>query len=774
MLKLIRQCGAILDRMTGLSVIKRDVRLKIEIMQMDTRARLGWMMAAVGEIVLLAMVWSFRGNGNSIAYDLLAFLVSLSYASILGASAYWRRCARKPQIFSRFQKLYCGIQLLLGASWGGVIATSLPQADPVQQGQIYAILIGLVSTAVFSGPAIYSLCFWVPLTLFSLSGLLNSSLNINGATLTGVVSYFALTLFSILSLNKKLLEREVNALQIQMHKEETDLLLRDFHEGISDWRWDIDVAGKITDPSERFCAVAGRSRAEMHTLLMDILSRPVGTQLYPTDDSGLAAIKDRFAARTAFRDVIVQVAVGQQMRWWELSGRPVYDGQGVFLGYRGVGRDVTDMYSARQRVNFLAAHDSLTGLLNRESFNQAMRQACNAETAVPTALLCVDLDFFKSINDSFGHAAGDGVLFAVAERLRGCVRQPDQVFRLGGDEFAILLFGAERELTGAIAQRITERLSQPFNIGGLELSLGASLGIAFIPGDGRSPEEVHHNADLALYRAKDAGRGTIQFFDAGGGQAKCSRYIQSGLSDLVDDETLFLEYQPIVDLQTRRIVSAEALLRWSHRDGSVLAPNLFLPLLERSGRIPAVGLRVIEQAIRVAGAAGGSVSIAINLSPLQLANANLPQLIADMLGSHRVPPARINFEVAESSLLDQDSHRLAVLGQIKSIGCGISLDDFGTSYSSLSLLGAFAFDRLKIDGGFTRGDLQDRRRRSILRSIFALSGELGLVVVGEGIETDAQAAQLADLGCREGQGFLFYRPMPEARFLELSQGQLAV
>jgi diguanylate cyclase (GGDEF)-like protein len=763
-----------LDRVTGFAAIKRDVRLKIEIMQMDTRARLGWMMAVVGVIVLLAMVWSFRGNANPAAFYLLAALVSLAYAGILGASVYWRRSRRKMRIFSRFQKLYCGIQLLLGASWGGVIATSLPQAGPVQQGQIYAILIGLVSTAVFSGPAIYSLCFWTPLTLLSVLGLLNHDLNINGATLTGVISYFALTLFSIISLNKKLLEREVNAIQIQVHKEETDLLLRDFQEGISDWRWDIDAACKIVNPSERFCAVAGRSRAEMQTELLTVLSRSSGAQLYPSDDTGVETIKHKLAARAAFRDVIVQVTIGQQTRWWELSGRPVMDAQGGFLGYRGVGRDVTDMYSARERVNFLAAHDSLTGLLNRESFTQAIRQAYDSGAGLPTALLCVDLDFFKSINDSFGHAAGDSVLFAVAERLRGCVRQPDQVFRLGGDEFAVLLFGAERELTSTIAQRITERLSQPFSVGGLELSLGASLGVAFIPGDGRSPEEVHHNADLALYRAKEEGRGTVRFFDAGDEQSSCRLYIKSRLSESMEDETLFIEYQPIVDLNTRRIVSAEALLRWSHRNGSTLEPNLFIPLLERGGRIPAIGLQVIEQAVRVAGAAGGGISMAINLSPLQLADVNLPRLIEDVLNSHRVSPARINFEITESSLLDHDSQRLAVLSQIKSIGCGISLDDFGTGYSSLSLLGAFAFDRLKIDGSFTRSDLQDRRRRTILRTMFELSAKLGLAVVGEGIETEAQAAQLADLGCVEGQGFLFYRPMPESRFLELSQGHLTV
>lgn len=756
------------DRATGLSTVPGDVQLQIEVLQMDTRARLGPPMAIVGEIVLLAMAWGFEKDSDSALFYGFVALVSLSYASLIIASFYWKNSNKKLRIFDRYQRIYCFLQFFLGACWGGVISTALPMSDPVQTGQIYAILIGLVSTSAFSGPAIYSLSFWTPVVGLSIVALIEPRMQTNTATLSGIASYYALTFFSILSVNRKLVEREINALRIAKHKEDTDLLLRDFQEGTSDWLWEVDRDLIIQNPSGRFCAAAGRQTEEMRISLLEILKRSSEAGLSDVDISKSEQIENKLRARSAFRDVTVPVEIAGDLRWWELSARPIIDQGGHFFGFRGVSRDVTEIQRVREKVDFVATHDSLTKLPNRESFGRYIDELCRSTTGAKGALLCIDLDFFKVVNDSFGHATGDSLLIAVCERLRGCIRYPDKAFRIGGDEFAILLSGSDMEKAAVVAQRVVDQLSLPFQINGLRISIGACIGIAYIPEDGRSPEQAHHNADIALYRAKNEGRGTFRFFNAeADGHFESLYALRSQLNNALENHQFFIEYQPIVDLRTNGILSAEALLRWTNPAGCIVEPGTFIPMLEHSGQIAAVGAWVIESAVRVVATVRNDMKIAINLSPLQLADHSLPQKIKHFLMESAVTPDRIEFEVTESSLLDRDAYKLAVLREIKAIGCRISLDDFGTGYSSLRLLNEFPFDKLKIDGSFIRGDANDIRRTQILEAMIELGKKLGLVVIGEGVETQEQANRLARLGCCEGQGFFFHRPMVKDEFLKI-------
>lgn len=765
--RLLKASKFLVDRATGLAGLPGDMQLKIEVLQMATRAKLGWAMAAVGEIVLGAITASFIQTAKPGLFYVCIIFVTICYAILASTSFYWNRIEDRFSIFNAFQRSYCALQFFLGLSWGGVIIAALPAANGAQKGQIYAVLIGLVSTPVFSGPAIYSLSFWVPVALLSITALAIPDAHTGLPTFCGIASYYILTFFSILSINRKLVDREINALRIMSHKEDTDLLLRDFEEGTGDWIWETDRDLVISRPSERFCAVAGRPADQMSHPLLGLLTS-MGQSMNAIELANLDCLRNKLLARITFRDLVVPAVINGEIRWWELAGRPTIDTLSEFNGFRGVGRDITDMQRAREKVDFLATHDPLTKLFNRESFGTHLAEICKMSSGPNAALLCLDLDFFKAVNDKFGHGMGDAILVAVADRLRACVRHPDKAFRLGGDEFAVILRGSDQEQAVVIARRIVERIAQPFGINGVTIGLGACVGIAQIPLDTSFPELVHRNADLALYRAKEEGRNTFRIFDAAVDfHFDNARTLQMHLAETLAQDQLFLEYQPILDLVTGRVTGAEALLRWTLKDGTVVSPSVFVPMLESSGQITPVGNWVIEQSLKTVAALRSGISMAINLSVLQLSDRNLPDKIKQAISDNRIPSERIEFEITETSLLDNDSQKLAVLQEIKKFGCRISLDDFGTGFSSLRLLDEFPFDKLKIDGSFVRNGHDSPRRMPILQAMIRLGRELNLVVTAEGIESQEQADELKSLGCHEGQGFHFYRPVNEHELVKM-------
>ena len=420
---------------------------------------------------------------------------------------------------------------------------------------------------------------------------------------------------------------------------------------------------------------------------------------------------------------------------------------------------------AEERVHYLAHHDPLSGALNRVSFNEAVRQADwrQAQGGPGFAVMCVDLDRFKEVNDGFGHSAGDEVLRQVGARLRALVRKGDEVARLGGDEFALLQGGVgQAEDTTTLAQRIVDALSEPYEIGGRQTVVcGASVGIAIHGVDGSGAEELIHKADLALYRAKAAGRGQYSFYDASlDEQLQRRRELTRELREALQSGGLVLFFQPLFGQDGRTLHGYEALLRWPHAQRGHVPPAEFIPLAEDSGLIDPLGRWVLAEACREATRWPEALRVSVNLSPAQFRHGDVVALVRETLAATGLAANRLELEITESLLMSNTEQVIAALHALSAMGVRIAMDDFGTGYSSLAYLWRFPFDKVKIDRAFTRGLGEDPKVGLIVQSIISLAHSLRIRVNAEGVETPLQLAALREHGCDEMQGFLLGRPAP--------------
>jgi diguanylate cyclase (GGDEF)-like protein len=422
-------------------------------------------------------------------------------------------------------------------------------------------------------------------------------------------------------------------------------------------------------------------------------------------------------------------------------------------------RDLTERKRAQQAVEYLASHDSLTDLSNRAALDQRLATACHSETCF--ALIAVDLDRFKAVNDLFGHAAGDEILRRVADILRKAAGPEDVVARIGGDEFVIVQAGVENiEQTKQMTARIMAGFAAEMDLARDPRAVGVSLGVAMFPADGRDGETLRHNADIALYRAKREGRGTACFFDREMDQAaRERRQIEHDLRHAITRNQLDLAFQPLVATRCGSLVGYEALVRWHHPDRGELAPDKFVPIAEEVGSIVPIGEWVLREACRHAARWPEHLTIAVNVSPVQFRVPSIVQTVCSALAESGLAPGRLELEITESVLLSHREATLAALHQLKGLGVRIVMDDFGTGYSSLSNLQSFPFDKLKIDRSFVAAMGDDHAARSIVRAIMALSRSLNLTAVAEGVETEAQRRMVLEEGCLQAQGYLFGEPM---------------
>jgi diguanylate cyclase (GGDEF)-like protein len=406
----------------------------------------------------------------------------------------------------------------------------------------------------------------------------------------------------------------------------------------------------------------------------------------------------------------------------------------------------------------MARHDALTGLPNRVAFADdlanAVRRAARDGSA---AVMCLDLDRFKSVNDTLGHPAGDALLKQVAARLKGCVRETDTVARFGGDEFAIIQTQAEQpEAATVLAHRLIEALSAPYDLHGHQAVIGVSIGIALAPADGTDPEILLKNGDMALYRAKSEGRGSFRFFEPEmDARMQARRRLELDLRRAVARNEFEVFYQPIINVDLQTISSFEALIRWHHPERGLVSPAAFIPLAEEIGLIDTIGRFVLQQACRDAASWPDEIKVSVNLSPVQFKNATLLEAVTTALALSGIAPQRLELEITEGVMLMETESTLALLHQLHALGVLIAMDDFGTGYSSLGYLQSFPFDRIKIDGSFIRNINKDDSSLAIIRAVAGLSRSLGMATTAEGVETEEQLERLRREGCREIQGFLF-------------------
>jgi diguanylate cyclase (GGDEF)-like protein len=429
--------------------------------------------------------------------------------------------------------------------------------------------------------------------------------------------------------------------------------------------------------------------------------------------------------------------------------------------------DITERRRNEARLVHMARHDALTGLPNRVLLRERAGQELAAlGRGERLAVMCLDLDQFKTVNDTLGHPIGDALLQAVSARLQASVREGDMVARMSGDEFAVLQIGLDGpEQAGALAARIVELLAQPFDLDGHQVMVGTSIGIALAPDDADNPDTLMRSADMALYRAKTDGRGTYRFFELEmDARLQARRTLELDLRRAVANKEFELYYQPLVDLGSDRISGVEALVRWHHPERGMVSPAEFIPLAEEIGLIVPLGEWVLREACATAvGWSTGSpdgVKVAVNLSAAQFRSRNLVQAVTDALADSGLPANLLELEITESLMLEDSQTVMDILHQLRGMGVRISMDDFGTGYSSLSYLRSFPFDKIKIDQSFVRDLLEHEDSGAIVRAVVGLGNSLGMSTTAEGVETEEQLTRLREEGCKEVQGYLFSPPKP--------------
>ncbi|MDP2804319.1 MAG: EAL domain-containing protein [Gallionellaceae bacterium] len=437
-------------------------------------------------------------------------------------------------------------------------------------------------------------------------------------------------------------------------------------------------------------------------------------------------------------------------------------------------RTRTEHEAAEKKLEFLAHHDVLTGLPNRlllrDRFEQAIAQADREQSGV--AVMFLDLDNFKQINDSLGHNYGDKLLVQVVSRVRGCLRDTDTISRQGGDEFVVLLpHLRDLHVIGGIAENIIEAFARPFEIDNFSINTTFSIGVSLYPDDSNDFDTLLKSADTALYQAKDSGRDTYRFFSEKMSiDAQEQLHLQGQLRNAVSQQQFLLHYQPQIDIGSGRMVGAEALVRWQHPELGLIPPGKFIPLAERSGLVIPMGEWVLHEACRQAQLwreSGQPLLMAVNISALQFKRGNLLETVANALKLSGLPAEYLELELTESILLQDVDAAISTLHSMKEMGVKLSIDDFGTGYSSLSYLKRLAVDKLKIDQSFVRDLTADADSAAIVQAIIQLGQTLKLTVIAEGVETDSQLAFLRNYGCDEAQGYLFSRPIPANEFVSL-------
>ena len=537
-------------------------------------------------------------------------------------------------------------------------------------------------------------------------------------------------------------------------------LLREFQASGSGGLWELDSNLVLVNISADMAQVLGLSVDQM-------VGMPCAELLDPKRrasqfSTGMRTLFAHFEAGTPFRDLAVPSL--RSGRWWSLSGKPIRDRDGVLLGWRGVGSDITDLRLSGDDAVRAARRDPLTGLANRLLVRELLEETLLMQwrEQAECGLLLVDLDRFKLVNDTLGHAIGDQLLVEVARRLEASVGEGGRVGRLGGDEFAIVWRGdASRATLAGVAERIIADLSTSFTIGAACLHVGATMGIARGPRDGAREEQLMRAADLALYRAKKAGRGGHAFFESDMfDEAEDRRLLEQDVRTALHEDGLTLAYQPIVDAATGVEVAREALLRWRHPTRGDIPPDLFVPIIEDAGLIHQIGDWVIREACAEAATWPGRLSVAVNVSAVQLAGKSLAQTVLSALATSGLDACRLELEVTESVFMGDDPATIASLERLRALGVGMVLDDFGQGYSSFGYLSRARFSKIKIDQSFVRGAATgERESRAIVDAILALARGLGVATTAEGVETAAQAEVMRELGCDQLQGFYFGRPV---------------
>jgi diguanylate cyclase (GGDEF)-like protein len=653
----------------------------------------------------------------------------------------------------------CVLVSTLAAMWAIPPIFWFDTAEPAQKIFMCVVMAALVSAGSITLVSLpQSALLYIG---FLTIGCLTLTLKLGSPSMFAlVIVYAGVLIVNVLSTARQFIAHSRDRIELR-EQGEVIKLLRELEATGSAGLWELDADLRVANMSSELLEAMRLGEQQVIGLHYKTFLDPLGQ--IATLSSGMRSLFEDLDNGTPFRDRAILSADRQS--WWSISAKPIYDEKNNLVGWRGVASDITEARLYGDDAVRAARTDLLTGLANRLLVREQLEEAVLRQWADNSgcALMLVDLDRFKLVNDTLGHAIGDQLLVEVGRRLRETVGDGGQVGRIGGDEFAVIWGAfAGRDQLAAAAERIVVELSKSFTIGAATLHVGATIGVAVCPHDGVLEEQLMRAADLALYRAKEQGRGGHAFFERYMfDEAEDTRLLEQDVREALGEDGLTLAYQPIVDAASGEVVGREALLRWRHPKRGDIPPDQFIPIIEDAGLIHQIGDWVIREACTEASRWHERMRVAVNISAAQLSGAGLARTVLGALAASRLDPSRLELEVTESVFLGDDAATLASLERLRSLGVRLVLDDFGKGYSSFGYLSRAHFSKIKIDQSFVRGAADGAQDCvAIVHAILALSRGLGVETTAEGVETEAQAEVMRALGCNQLQGFHFGRPVP--------------
>ena len=731
--------------------------------QLMSRAQLAPFFAAANVVAALMMAANLWGSVN-VAW-LLSWVGSVGIVN-LGAMQLARtqsitcvgRSGRRVPLW-----MMVGEVALRAATWLSLPLCLFPSLDAGSQVIAASLMAGLGVGAL--GLVVIPPCAttWMVAFTGGVGGaLLIGRHSVPFQHMLSIVFTLGVSIFGVLTVARWAFQQLKMNADVGSQSEGASLLLQEYEQRGVGWLWSIDAENRVTYISSRMSALLGRPATQL-----------LGHSL-PALLGGHAELGRVLLEKQAFNALEMELKTPRGNRWISIAGDPIIDTAGRFEGFRGVGSDITEIRQTQERLTHLANVDVLSGLPNRGRVRQLLGEALRGATTgnVPCAIMFLDLDGFKPVNDTFGHPKGDAVLRAVAKRLVDEVGPNGDVGRMGGDEFAIVIAEAQgRTEIEALADRIIHSIKEPYLIDQMEIRIGVSIGCAFGPIDGATVDDLILKADLALYQAKDAGRGCARYFSSELQSEQDDRVrLEADLRQAIAAGQFHLVYQPLINAKTQKLVGFEALIRWNHPSRGLVPPNVFIPVAEESGLMPAIGDWVIDEACRATATWPEPITVALNISPKQIVMPALPNTVSEALARHKVAGNRVELEVTEGVFLGDNGSTLDVLKRLRALGVGIALDDFGTGYSSIGYLNKAVFHKLKIDGSFVREAGSRPENVAIIQSIVQLAKSFRMSVTAEGVETAEDFERMRDLGCDTIQGFLFGKPLPYERANQMVLG----
>jgi len=646
---------------------------------------------------------------------------------------------------------------LNGLLWGIAPFIVMHAADPQGQMVMGIIMAGMMFAGTFlmARTPNAAFAFLLPVAIGVIAAMVFQEDKTYQFMSLLTLAYVGVLMLAVRWSHKQFVEQHLSESAVTEQSQLIGLLLRDFEESTSDWLWQTDAMGLLQDIPLVFEGV--KETDSVMRKGESLLS------LFRAAD-GLNVLETSLMRRQGFRDLALQVNTpdDEPERWWSVTGKPIFEA-GKFIGFRGVATDITQSKEIEDRIAYMAHYDGLTGLPNRITMQEHLEKAARLPVTPKChrALIWLDLDNFKWVNDTLGHPAGDELLRQVSSRLNGLCKNDDVVSRISGDEFALIVKRPIQDGLEDFLDELIDRLSEPYDIWGSTANCSASVGVRLFDTFTHDTRVLLKHADLALYQAKKLGKGNwCMFTDELDEKARARQQIEADLHRALDNNELRVFFQPVVDAETLEISGFETLLRWDHPKRGLVYPGEFIEHAEDNGLITRIGDWVIRAAMAEARRLPEHICISVNISPLQIHSMSLVPTIMNAIATNNIAPERLELEITESVLMSDTEFTLQRLHQIKTIGVRIALDDFGTGFSSLSYLRSFPFDKIKIDKSFV-SDLESRAdNRAIAVATLNLARSLGMSCTAEGVETSYQADFLRDNGCDNLQGFFISRAQP--------------